>query len=77
MLTKRHIARKDLSLQYGTPGGHLEFGEDFEECASRELKEELNVDVPQHEIKYLTTLNVHNPKANIHFVNFFMVARLD
>ena len=68
--------RKDLSNHYGTPGGHLEFGEDFDECAARELKEEVNLDVEPNDIKYLTTLNVYSEKAGIHFVNIFMVARL-
>ena len=55
----------------------MEFGEDFDECAARELKEELNLDIKPNEIKYLTTLNVFSQKVGIHFVNMFMVAKLN
>jgi 8-oxo-dGTP diphosphatase len=43
---------------YAAPGGHLEYGESFEECAVRELYEELNIRIEENEVKYLTTLNV-------------------
>lgn len=58
---------------YGTPGGHLEYGESFESCAARELKEELNIDIAENQIRYLTTLNVINKEAKVHYLNIFMV----
>ncbi|KAL7260601.1 hypothetical protein ACSBR1_006293 [Camellia fascicularis] len=40
---------------YFPPGGHLEFGESFEECAAREVKEETGLDI--HNIEFLTVAN--------------------
>ncbi|GJX36161.1 NUDIX hydrolase 1-like protein [Tanacetum coccineum] len=48
--------RRSLSIapnSYALPGGHLEYGETFEECAAREVKEETGLDI--NYIKLLTT----------------------
>ncbi len=37
------------------PGGHLEFGESFEECAKRETKEEVDLDIPG--VEFITATN--------------------
>jgi 8-oxo-dGTP diphosphatase len=34
---------------YSVPGGHLEYGETFEECCSRELSEEIGVNLSDFE----------------------------
>lgn len=59
---------------WGLPGGHLEFGESFEECASRETKEEVNINLLN--IKFYTAYNnisIIN-KIKRHYINIFMVA---
>ncbi|KAL0396844.1 UNVERIFIED_CONTAM: Nudix hydrolase 1 [Sesamum calycinum] len=50
LLGRRHssVGRTTFAL----PGGHLEFGESFEECAAREVKEETGLDIQK--IEYLT-----------------------
>jgi ADP-ribose pyrophosphatase YjhB (NUDIX family) len=50
--------------------------ESYEECASRELFEELNLTIDPKDIKYLTTLNVRRPEENFHFFNLFMVTQI-
>jgi 8-oxo-dGTP diphosphatase len=42
--------------EYAYPGGHLEFGESFEECARREVREEAGVEIEN--IKFLRVANV-------------------
>ncbi|PWA86043.1 NUDIX hydrolase domain-like protein (chloroplast) [Artemisia annua] len=48
--------RRSLTIaanSYAVPGGHLECGESFEECAAREVKEETGLDI--NNIELLTT----------------------
>lgn len=51
LLTLRYIG------SWSIPGGHLEFGESFEQCASRELEEETGLQVSPKKMRYLTTIN--------------------
>jgi 8-oxo-dGTP diphosphatase len=42
--------------EYAIPGGHLEFGESFEECIRREIKEETNLEIKN--IRFLSLANI-------------------
>lgn len=56
---------------YMIPGGHLEFGETFEECAQREVLEETGI-----EIKNLTLICVRNDiEYEKHYVAIGMYAQ--
>ncbi|XP_059648631.1 nudix hydrolase 1-like [Cornus florida] len=62
--------------KFALPGGHLEFGESFEECAAREVKEETGLDIEK--IEFLTVTNnvfSEEPKP-VHMVVIFMRAVL-
>jgi 8-oxo-dGTP diphosphatase len=63
---------------YQLPGGHLEYGESFEECASRELKEETNIDCLSFKLIHVTNSIFEKEDGGPkHYVTLFMRARID
>lgn len=63
------LMKRTSKHAYGTwapPGGYLEYGESFEECAKRELKEELNLDAEGFEV--IGICNSVYPEENKHVI---------
>lgn len=65
-------------LNHGTstwapPGGHLEFGETFECCAIREVKEETNLNILNPQVIGVT--NDIFADDNKHYVSIFLIAK--
>ena len=56
------------------PGGRLEYGESFEECACREMKEETGLFVEAGKILYLS--EALSPDRSKHIVNVFITAKV-
>lgn len=54
------------------PGGHLEFGETFAECALRETREECGTDLRVKVPKFWTAVNTVYESENRHYVVIFM-----
>lgn len=55
---------------WSTPGGHLDFGESLEECAARESKEEVGLDVS--EVRFRTVTNDVFEEEGKHYVTIWM-----
>ncbi len=72
ILLVRH--RKGNRRYWVLPGGRLEYGETFEECAVRELKEETGLDVEFERFLFLSEAIA--PDRSRHIVNIFIKARI-
>lgn len=57
---------------WSTPGGHLEFGESFEDTAIREVKEETNLNITN--IRFGAVTNDIFTKENKHYVTIWMLS---
>ena len=57
---------------WSIPGGHLEFGESFEETAAREVMEETGLTVKNIHFGALT--NDYFPDTNKHYVSIWMIS---
>lgn len=57
---------------WSLPGGHLEFGESFEECAKREVFEEAGIRI--RNVGFATLTNDIFREKGKHYVTVFMIA---
>ena len=67
------LSRRKTSAGAGTwalPGGHLELGESFEQCAVREAREETGLEL--REVKVVAVNNAVDAPSKYHYVVFFL-----
>lgn len=54
------------------PGGHLEFGETWEQCVRRETMEEAGIEIQN--VRFAGVVDNHQPDWNTHYITIFMRA---
>ncbi len=52
--------------EYAFPGGHLEFGESFADCAIRETREEAGIEISNINFQYLANIMKYGGKQYVH-----------
>ena len=70
LLGKRKNSHGTGTWQF--PGGHLELNESWEDCAKREVKEEVDIEIKN--IHFATVTNDIFQKEGKHYITIFMVA---
>lgn len=66
--------RKGTRQYWVLPGGRLEYGETFQECGVRELKEETGLDVEVQDFLFLSEAIA--PDRSRHIVNIYLKGRV-
>jgi 8-oxo-dGTP diphosphatase len=55
---------------WAVPGGHLEFGESPEDCAVRETREEVGIEIS--DVRFIAITNDIFPEAGRHYITIWM-----
>ena len=66
--------RKANRLYWVLPGGRIEYGENFADCAVRELKEETNLDIEFGKVVYLSEAIA--PDRSRHIINIYATGKV-
>ena len=74
LIGKRSSNLKIGADTYALPGGHLEFHENIFDCATREVKEETNLDICN--LKLLTFDNALDKKSKYHYFTIYVTAKV-
>lgn len=74
LLSKRGKNAQNEKGKWSYPGGDLKFGETFEQCVSRETKEEFGIKVKP--VEQLETFNHLLPKEKQHWVAVAFICKL-
>ncbi|XP_076466001.1 nucleotide triphosphate diphosphatase NUDT15-like [Babylonia areolata] len=61
--------------KYALPGGHLEFGESWEDCGRRETFEETGLRLKK--VRFSTVVNAIVPEENYHYITLFVQGYVD
>jgi len=56
--------------EWSPPGGHLEFGESFEECALRETREETGLAI--NNVRFIALTNDIFRESDLHYITIWM-----
>lgn len=57
------------------PGGHLEMGESWVECASREVMEEMGIEIDRSSVRFIHATNDVFEDESKHYVTLFLMAK--
>ena len=71
------LVKDKVSNEYTIPLGFLEFGEEWEECASRKVLEDTGISISPEKLKHISTFNCMDLEKDYHSIAIFLYAEIN